>query len=156
MRNASSLANLRPPWTPEQARDNARKSNAAQAAKRAASPEIKPDLPPAESEDDSPDAFHSRKLVRVRRQWTALDRMIESETEPAKLDRLIAALARIEEIERRLSQRSLPATLRANGPVRPGRRLSAAGSGRKPQPIVPQGNTPQPVQVPVSAVVAPQ
>ncbi len=116
----ASLANLKPAWTPEQAREAARLSNAAQALKRASTPETKADEDAAEELAATPDGFHARKLMRVRAQWNSLDRMIAAETEPAKLDRLIAALARIEEIERRLSSRSLPPTLRAP-PERRGR-----------------------------------
>jgi hypothetical protein len=152
MRPAASLANLKPAWTPEDAAAAARRGW----EKRRANPKPKqPDTAANKSfpepTEDEPDLFHARKLRRVRAQWDALDRMIAAEDEPAKLDRLIAALARIEEIERRLSARSLPPTLRAGKSRQTARPLAQPFTQPppipQPQPVVAQDKPTPPVQV---------
>jgi hypothetical protein len=58
------------------------------------------------------------RLARVRTQLDGIDRAIDAELgrgeklDPQKLDRLAAASSRLEEQERRLSNRSLPPTKR--------------------------------------------
>ena len=50
-----------------------------------------------------------------------MDRLIglmAQEDDPAKLDRLAGAISKLEEIERRLSDRALPATVRSAAPRR--------------------------------------
>ena len=75
-------------------------------------------LPAAQGADSGDGEPHpSLRLSRVREQLDRIDGMLRTETDPVKLDRLAAASSRLEEQERRLSQRSLPATLRAE-PVR--------------------------------------
>lgn len=69
--------------------------------------------------------FQEQRLVRVRKQLEKLDGMLESELDPAKIDRLASAAARLEEQERRLSNRSLPPTLKA-GTVKPSKRAASA------------------------------
>lgn len=128
-------------FTAETARLAAIKSHSPDSARNR---QIEPPQPEPIVEQPA-DEFHVRRLARVRVQWEALDSMIAEETEPAKLDRLIAALARIEEIERRLSSRSLPPTLRASDKRGSNRRPGAAPI---PQPVVPS--------VPVSQPAPPQ
>jgi hypothetical protein len=68
-----------------------------------------------------PDDFQERRLARVRAQLEGIDSTIEAELsrkdgpDAQRLDRLAAASARLEEQERRLSDRSLPAVKRDNG-----------------------------------------
>ena len=63
--------------------------------------------------------------MRVRAQLDKVDRMIAEERDPVKLDRLASTSARLEEQERRLSNRSLPPTLKA--PARQRSRPAAPG-----------------------------
>lgn len=71
-----------------------------------------PSQQPEQPSNDQPDPFHSRTLSRVRAQMSRLLSLAEKESDPAKLDRLAAAFAKHEEVERRLSDRSLPAVRR--------------------------------------------
>lgn len=74
------------------------------------------------------DRFTQDRLLRVRKQLEKIDRMLEEELDPAKIDRLASAASRLEEQERRLSNRSLPPTLKA-GTVKTKR-----SSGSAPEP----------------------
>lgn len=60
------------------------------------------------------DKFTADRLRRVRKQLEKVDRMIDTETDPQKLDRLASAAARLNEQERQLSNRSMPPVIRAN------------------------------------------
>ena len=93
--------------TSANAADMARKSHAARKAaidalRIAANPIPLPD----------PDDYTSRRLFRVREQIERLSDMLDEETDPQKLDRLACALGRVSEIERQLSNRPLPGSLR--------------------------------------------
>jgi hypothetical protein len=57
-------------------------------------------------------SYVERRLARVRQQIENLSDMLESEKEPAKLDRLASCLARLSEIERQLANRPLPGSRR--------------------------------------------
>jgi hypothetical protein len=62
--------------------------------------------------DGKSNAFSVKRLARVRKQLTRIDGMLDTETDPAKIDRLAAASSKLEEQERRLSSRPLPPVLR--------------------------------------------
>ena len=66
----------------------------------------------------------------MRAQWDRLDTVLDSlidradkpdGLDPHAIDRVTAAIGRLEEVERRLSDRSAPPTVRAEAPRRPGR-----------------------------------
>lgn len=83
------------------------------AARRAiaATPPPAPE-PSAEQPQPQADMFSQKRLVRVRSQLTRIDNLLASESDPAKIDRLAAASSKLEEQERRLSDRSLPVVRR--------------------------------------------
>jgi hypothetical protein len=69
------------------------------------------------------DSYICARLVRVRKQLGALDALIDGEmakpdADPARLDKLAAALSRLHDIERTLAGRPLPGSLRPTSPNR--------------------------------------
>lgn len=60
---------------------------------------------------EGPD-YQQERLARVRKQLNKLDRMIEEEEDPQKLDRLASAQSRLAKQEQELSGRPLPGSLR--------------------------------------------
>lgn len=108
--------------TRETAREYARKANEAKRAKQAA---LLANPPAPASDPAKPDPYLSAKLGRVRKQIEAVDKLIESASDPQAVDRFAAALARLYEIERQLAGRPLPGSLRPTGKPtqqsRPGR-----------------------------------
>jgi len=82
---------------------------------------------PAEKQKQA-EMFQEKRLVRVRKQLETIDGLIEAEMlgggDAAKLDRYASAASRLEEQERRLSNRSLPPTLKASA-VKPKRSSSS-------------------------------
>jgi len=125
-------------WSIEQSREMAKRSAEVRAAKKAELDRTlislalepttaKPTQKPSPMEPDEPElpteppaGHRERRLARVRRQLDRLDAMLLREKDAAKLDRLAAASAKLEEQERRLSDRSLPAVVKAE-PQRRGR-----------------------------------
>lgn len=77
---------------------------------------VEPDVEAQMTED-----FRRLRLARVRKQLLEIDRMMTEEIDPAKLDRLASASIRLNEQERQLSNRSLPATIKS-GNVKQARR----------------------------------
>jgi hypothetical protein len=72
---------------------------------------------------DSPDDFVSRKLERVRLQWGKLDALLAEQLDKSILDagaidRIVAALCRVAELERTLSGRPMPGSFRPEKPRR--------------------------------------
>lgn len=59
--------------------------------------------------------YTKRRLARVRLQLDRLDQMMMEERDPQKLDRVASAIARLNEQERQLSNRSMPPVVRASG-----------------------------------------
>lgn len=102
-------------FTRENAREMQARSAAAQAAKRLANatPEKKSQIT---------DEFRAKRLARVRKQIEMLDAIIDEELkkgekcDPSKIDRLASAAARLNELERQHSNRSLPPVLKAEQP----------------------------------------
>ena len=91
----------------------------------------------------------TRLTTQLGQRGAAETMKILTETDPAKLDRLYSALARVEEMDRRLTNRSLPPTLRANDKRGSGRRHTpqpVVSSVARPGPVPP--STTPPVQVP--------
>ena len=105
--------------TCELAREYQRRAALARRRNGATLPQI---APPQEPQDSATaparagDAFLRERLKRVRAQLDRIDAMLATETDVAKLDRLAAASSRLEEQERRLSDRSLPAVRRVSPP----------------------------------------
>jgi len=56
--------------------------------------------------------FAAKTLKRVRKQLVKLFEFMEAESDPQKIDRLASALARLAELERQLSGRPLPGSLK--------------------------------------------
>ena len=79
----------------------------AQAAFIPAQPEPLAQQPPLQ-----PDDFCAKRIKRVRRQLAMLDRLIDAEQDPQRLDRLACAQYRLSEMERILSGRPLPGSQR--------------------------------------------
>jgi hypothetical protein len=117
-------------FTTENARSFAERGNAARAEKRrvaAASPE-------GHAGASGPmiavsgESYRARKLVRVRAQWDRLDAVLDAlidrgseeggDLNPQAIDRVTGAIGRLEEVERRLSDRSTPPSIRAGPPRR--------------------------------------
>lgn len=79
------------------------------------------------------DVFRLQSLARVRKQMDNVFGMMDDEQDPQKIDRLASALARLNEAERQLSNRSLPPSQK---PVSPGKRRDLEPSG-EPMPAQP-------------------
>lgn len=110
-------------FTPQTARENAAKSHVVRKANFLAlrqAVKAQPAPPQGEiavaADDASPDAFLQARLARVRMQLNRLDTLIEIETDPAKIDKLASATARLAEQERQLAGRPLPGSLRPSAP----------------------------------------
>lgn len=87
-----------------------------------------------------PDDYMLRRLTRVRGQLDRLDVMMQTETDPQKLDRLASAQAKLAEQERQLAGRPLP------GSLRPSNRPTAGGMIEQPQTSAPGPSSTPPVQ----------
>jgi hypothetical protein len=99
-------------FTPANARENAAKAHEARKRNEElrqqaalAEPQIAA-TPPANCPPGAD--FVTERLPRVRKQLERLDHLMKQETDPAKLDRLAAALYRLSEQERIMSGRPLP------------------------------------------------
>ncbi len=111
-------------FTRENAREMAARANEAKqlAAIQAANGDLpKPLLPE--------DKHQKLTLSRVRRQLERCFEMMAREGDPGKIDRLASAIARLNELDRQLSNRSLPPTLKANAPA-----AKRAKSSPQPEP----------------------
>jgi hypothetical protein len=113
-------------FTSQNAASMAAKAHEARRRNFLAAKEAKKDRPQDEQrgaaiavESANIDAFSRQRLMRVRKQLDRLDNMIEAETDPAKLDRLASAQARLAEQERQLAGRPLPGSFRPAAPSRP-------------------------------------
>ena len=90
--------------------------------------EALPITPPTQQQATSqpePDDHRARRLLRVREQLDRVDSMLATETDPRRMRDLAAVASDLEEQERRLSNRSLPPTLKA--PARQRSRAAAPG-----------------------------
>jgi hypothetical protein len=114
-------------FTSQNARENAAKSHvirhqnylAAKEAKKGNSV-LAQSAPAVAANRPILDAFANERLTRVRKQLSRLDDLLESETDPTKLDKLASALSRLAEQERQLANRPLPGSLRPGPEKRPG------------------------------------
>ncbi len=78
-----------------------------------------------------PDEKHQKlTLSRVRAQLERCFQMMAKEEDPGKMDRLASAIARLNELDRQLTNRSMPPTLKANAPAR---RQKSAQPGADPE-----------------------
>lgn len=104
-----------PLFTPEIARLNAYKS----AEVRRANAEARRNGTPPQAAHDA--AYVAARVRQVRKQIDAINRRIEAEDDPQRLDRLVLAVYRLTELERVLSGRPLPGQLKpiAQRQVRP-------------------------------------
>lgn len=111
-KNAEKRGYMRHFFTRENAREMQQRSVAAQLAKKLlnADPQKKSQIT---------DEFRAKRLTRVRKQIEMLDAIIDEELkkgdkcDPGKIDRLASAAARLNELERQHSNRSLPPVLKA-------------------------------------------
>lgn len=84
------------------------------------------------------DPYTAQILTRTRKQVKSTLDMLESETDPQKIDRLASALARLNEIERQLANRPLPGSLKpTQRPTKPAwtpavPQIPPTGSGQTP------------------------
>ena len=76
--------------------------------------------------DNADKAFIDKRIVRVRKQISKLDEMIDDCVDPKQIDQLASALTRLSELERVLSGRPLPGS-RKPAAERPGRRSECQG-----------------------------
>lgn len=90
-----------------------RRKTAEREAMRSIGEQAPQPFPQKTPQNPAPDGFVRVRLERVRKHLDKIDRMMEAETDPAKIDRLAAASSKFEEQERRLSDRSLPPVRRA-------------------------------------------
>lgn len=71
------------------------------------------------SAKDNRAEYQTETLARVRQQMDRLFDSLEGEEDPAKMDKLTSALARLEVIEQKLSMRSAPAAVKQAAPKQP-------------------------------------
>lgn len=127
-----------PLFSRQNAADMQRRSVQARKARHLAPPE--PPQPPP-TPDPFADDFTSQRLTRVRKQLERIDSMIETETDPQKLDRLAAASMRLSDQEFALANRPKP------GNRRPGPERVRRGAGLELLPLPSPVVQPAPVQV---------
>jgi hypothetical protein len=142
MPNPSSLANLKPPWTTETARAAAARSNAAQAATRAARPKPAPGRTDIPSPDDD---YPATVLMRTRTQLDLVAQRILDELDckipdSRRLRDLSDAQRHLAEQERILAGRPLPGSRR---PAAEGKRTGSV-PGPSSGPWIPAAPAPQP------------
>lgn len=78
------------------------------------------ELPSAVGQPEQPaQPYVFQRLMRVRRQLDRIDRMMMTESDAQKLDRLASAQARLSEQERTLAMRPAPGSLRPKGTTTP-------------------------------------
>lgn len=95
-----------------------------------------------DTEAQQADEFRRLRLARVRAQLTSIDKMLADEKDPGKLDRLASASIRLNEQERQLSNRSLPATIKA-GNVKQAKRTGPSSPIVEIAPAQSQAETPE-------------
>jgi hypothetical protein len=89
-----------------------------------------PPPPPTPAPTEEPtDGYRSARLVRVRAQLDRIDDMMIEEDDPAKLDRLASAQARLSEQERILRGEPLPGSRRPAPERAKGRRSGGESGG---------------------------
>lgn len=121
-------------WTAEQAREMSRKGAEASRQIRLLTPAFN---------RERPERYTARRLGRVRRQLDRIDRMMTEENDPARLDRLASAQARLSVQEFALAGRPMPGMLRPSS-GRPAREpaRSIAPLGPSVQPAAPAPSPP--------------
>jgi hypothetical protein len=136
-----------PQFTAATARENAAKSHVVRKLNYAVAKQALKGQPQAAqpttamaAQTAAADDYSLRTLARVRDQIDQLADMMKKETDPARLDRLAAAFAKLSEVERQLAGRPLP------GSYRPSTKSSAAGMIESPNPIAAAPNSSPAVQ----------
>lgn len=100
-------------WTPEQAREMAKRGNAAKAALRAAARERAANLPALAQDLSFPDRTKARLRAQVELLLTRIDEeAVKTNADGARLDRLASAVERVLELERILDGRPGPGNRR--------------------------------------------
>jgi hypothetical protein len=99
-------------FTRENAPEMARRSNAVQAQRRRERLTAAPFAPAPHPAMQEGDSYVALRLVRVRAQLDRIDRMIQEEKDPQKLDRLAAASMRLSDQEFALAGRPKPGNRR--------------------------------------------
>jgi hypothetical protein len=107
---------------PDNSRELQRKGTLAKHAKKAA-------LSIIVNEVGEADKFRIERLARVRAQLVRLDLQLSEESDPARLDRLMSALNRLQEAEGWLAGRAKPGNLKPAAP-----KPAARGSFTAPRP----------------------
>jgi len=103
------------PWTSETARKAAALSALSRQARRQRLEALEATLPRAAFNEGSADEWARERLACVRRQLRKADSLFERTTDAHDLGRLVSAICRLSEVERKLAGRPLP------GSRRPGR-----------------------------------
>lgn len=98
-----------PLFTPETAREMQKRANEARKRNKLAKL-LAPPEPPALTPLSPQSQYCADRLSLVRKQLARIDAMLFEETDPAKLDRLASATAKLAEQERQLADRPLPGT----------------------------------------------
>jgi len=133
------------PFTRENASEMARRANLVRWSpeNRAKTVWDAPEVSRAIPEDD----YRSQRLLRVRKQLDRVDRMMMTEDDPSRLDRLASAQNRLSEQERILDGRPTPGQLKPG--LKPARRQPApqvaieVDTETTPQPVVVQPPKPE-------------
>lgn len=108
-----------PQFSPANAREMAARSHAARKKRtieRDAAQNLAEPVSQTIADQPKPDEFIARRLARVRKQLRRIDDLLDTETDPAKLDKLASASSRLAEQERVLSDRPLPGSRRPPTP----------------------------------------
>ncbi len=98
-------------------------ANAAEMARKALAARALNRLKPVQAQIDNPqttlpvasnaaDVYLAKRLLRVRAQIELLNKLLESEGDANKIDRLVSAIYRLTELERVIANRPLPGSLR--------------------------------------------
>ena len=116
------------------------KENAAELQKLSVAARLSPFTEGDETANEAKEAerFRVARLARVRNQIVRLDRQLAGESDPARLDRLVSALNRLQDAEGWLANRAKPGNLK---PVAPRKSASRGLSSSAPEPddITPGG-----------------
>ena len=91
----------------------------------------------AHNQDEKAESFRLERLSRVRAQLTRLDKMLNEEFDPQKLDRLASAIARLSEQERLLTGRPMPGSLKPLQGRQSSRKVTSAAEVFANDPVTP-------------------
>lgn len=140
-----------PRITTANAREMAAKSHAARRQRLASVTPAAETIPqtPQLNVLQAADPYVNARLARVRLQLARLDDLLDSESDPQKIDRLASASARLAEQERQLANRPLPGSRKpaAERPTAPSRWDWLSNPVPVLEPVVPNHGPPEPLPV---------